>query len=255
MTNQPTIVTYEMGMGSTPLPAWTDDGTAINFCGKPDPAVSRLDINEVPGAFQLLNVLTDSEADAFVKVTERLGYHQDSPVSLPHSVRHNENLNWIVSEQIDRTIWRRSQPFVPERVFEQQAMGINARFRFYRYGRGDFFKAHTDGSWTGSRVINGQLVNNAYPGWHSQYTLLLFLNDDYQGGRTQFLVSKTDPAKPAISTEDIQIVSVKTPKGGALCFPHGSHPLHCRHAGETISTGTKYIIRTDILFGDQHPED
>lgn len=249
MKNKPSIITYERGLASTRLPAWTDDGSVIEFSTTPGVVVSRVDIAEVPGAFQLFNVLSHDEADAFVEQAEQCGFHQDSPVSLPHSIRHNENLNWVVSEKIDGTIWQRCRAFVTENIGDEIARGLNARFRFYRYGEGDFFQTHSDASWTGSRVINGQLINDAYPGWYSQFTYLLFLNDDYDGGRTQFLVTKTDPTKPAVSTDDTTIVSVKTPKGAALCFPHGNHPLHCLHAGEQISAGTKIIIRTEILFG------
>jgi len=251
MGNQPTIIAHEMGLEATPLPTWTDDGSAIELCSTPVVPVSRVDIPEVPGAFQLLNVLSHREADAFINQAEQLGFHKDSPVSLPHSVRHNENLNWVVSEKIDRTIWQRSKEAVPENVNGQIAKGINARFRFYRYSAGDFFAPHTDGSWPGSRVINGELVANAYPQWHSQFSCLIFLNDDYAGGRTQFLVSKAASTESAKSSQDAEIVSVKSPKGAALCFPHGMHPLHCVHSSEPISAGTKYIIRTDILFGDR----
>ena len=29
---------------------------------------------------------------------------------------------------------------------------------------------------------------------------------------------------------------------------HGHHPLHCLHSSAEITSGTKYIIRTDLLF-------
>ncbi len=73
MKNQPTIIVHEMGLESQPLPAWTDDGTAIEFDSAPNQTVTRVDIPEVPGAFQLLNVLNPNEADAFVEQTEQLG--------------------------------------------------------------------------------------------------------------------------------------------------------------------------------------
>ena len=250
MATRPTVVTHESGLESTPLPIWTDDGSAIEFGLTADKAVSRVNLQEVPGSFQLLNVLSHREADAFVELAEQMGFHQDAPVSLPHSVRHNENLNWVVSTKIDSAIWQRSMKHVPEVVNGQLAKGLNARFRFYRYGSGDFFSLHSDGAWPGSRIVDGELVADAYPGWRSHFTYLIFLNDGYGGGRTQFLVSKSDPEKPASSSQDSKVVNVVTPKGAALCFPHGSHPLHCMHAGETISSGIKYIIRTDILFGD-----
>ena len=250
MKNLPTIITHEMGLESSSLPVWTDDGTVIEFDSITVKPVTRVDVLQVPGAFQLLHVLNPKEADALLEITEQLGFHQDSPVSLPHHIRHNNNLNWIVSECIDGILWQRTSQFIPETVGNQVAKGINARFRFYRYKQGDFFKPHTDGAWPGSRVINGQLINDAYPGWRSQYTCLIFLTDDYEGGHTQFFVSKTDCSKPARFSDDVEHVNVRTPKGGMLCFPHGNHPLHCLHASEPISKGNKYIIRTDILFGN-----
>jgi len=244
------IVAHERGFGPEPLPTWTDQFGEVNPFGDNAPDdIIRVEIPEVPGAFQILNLLSKKESDNIVKIAEELGFHEDSPVSLSRDIRHNDNLNWIVSEFIDDVIWTRSKNWITESFREQSAKGMNARFRFYRYKTGDFFKPHTDGGWPGSRVIDGELITDAYPGLFSQFTCLIFLNDAYEGGRTQFFVSKSDPEKPATSPDDANIISVKTPKGGVLCFPHGMHPLHCLHAGEPIISGTKYIIRTDILFG------
>jgi hypothetical protein len=244
------IVAQEPGFGPELLPTWTDvPGKLKPFEEHESVTTTRIDIPEVPGAFQLLNVLSNIEADNIVEIAERLGFHQDSPVSLPHDVRHNENMNWVVSESIDGKFWERSQNLVSEKIDGETATGLNARFRFYRYGVGDYFKPHTDGAWPGSRVMNGELIADAYPGMYSQFTYLLFLNDGYEGGRTQFLVSKQDSGQPARASDDVNVISVRTPKGGALCFPHGLHPQHCLHAGEQIESGTKHIIRSDILFG------
>ncbi len=243
------VVAREQGLEGRLLPTWTDrSGKAIPFDPNPPP-VRRVEIAEVPGVFQLLGVLTDEEADVFVRITEQLGYHQDSPVSLPHSVRHNENLNWVVSETIDATIWERSKHLVTETIAGQSARGLNARFRFYRYAAGDYFKPHSDGAWPGSRVIGDQLFVDAYPGLISRFTYLIFLTDGYSGGRTQFLVSRSDPTQPARWIDDAREVSLATPKGGVLCFPHGAHPQHCLHASEPITEGVKVIIRTDVLYG------
>lgn len=246
------VVAHERGFHAPALPTWTDNLESSQLF---DPnfdtdEVSRVELPEVPGAFQLLNVLTEAEAKKLIDISEMLGYDEDSPVSLPHEVRHNENFNWVVSEMIDTTIWKRSSHLVTERWQGQVAKGINARFRFYKYKSGDFFSPHSDGAWPGSRVIDGELVSNAYPGLYSQYTYLILLSDDFDGGSTQFMVSKSEPKKPARSKDDVKTVSVRTPKGAVLCFPHGSHPLHCVHASEEILSGIKYIIRTDILFGN-----
>ncbi|WP_298968216.1 hypothetical protein [uncultured Roseobacter sp.] len=244
------IVNRERGFGPEALPIWTDKPGTINpFEERGENAVTRVELPEVPGAFQLLNVLSDTEADNIVKLAEQLGFHQDSPVSLPHSVRHNQNANWVVSEEIDRVFWERSKHLLTEEVNGQKATGINARFRFYRHDEGDYFKPHSDGAWPGSRVVNGKLADDVYPGQLSQDTYLNFLNDGYEGGRTQFMVSKSNPSEPAKREDDVNLVEVRTTKGDVLVFPHGHHPLHCLHSSEQITSGEKYIIRSDVLFG------
>ena len=244
------IVHHEPGFGPDPLPVWTDhEGQCNPFEDRDLLAIRRVDIPEVPGAFQLLDILSGTEADRFVAIAERLGFHEDAPVSLPHNVRHNQNVNWVVSEAIDGVFWERSRRLLPERVNGEHVRGINARFRFYRYRPGDYFKPHSDGAWPSSQVVDGKLVADAHPGLLSQYSYLIFLSDGYEGGRTEFLVSRADPGKPAARRDDVETVPVQTPRGAVLCFPHGHHPLHCIHAGEPIRSGTKYIIRTDILYG------
>lgn len=246
------IVAQESGHHAFALPTWADklDKSQVLDGSFDLTQVKRVDLPEVPGGFQLFNVLTDAETQKLIEISELLGYSEDSPVSLPHEIRHNENFNWVVSEGIDATIWERAQHLIPEIWQGQKAQGINARFRFYKYKKGDYFSPHTDGAWPGSRVVNNQLITNAYEGLYSQYTFLILLSDDFEGGSTQFMVSKSDPTKPARVQDDVSVINVRTPRGGVLCFPHGTHPLHCLHSSEEISQGIKYIIRTDILFGE-----
>ena len=97
-------------------------------------------------------------------------------------------------------------------------------------------------------MIDGELVDNAYNDRWSQLSFLLFLSGDYEGGATQFYVSADNSHTPARRPDDDVVIDVRTPVGGALCFPHGVHPLHCMHASQEITSGTKYIIRSDILF-------
>lgn len=51
------------------------------------------------------------------------------------------------------------------------AVGLNERFRFYRYDVGQKFAPHTDGAY------------HSPTGARSLLTLLLYLNDDYTGGK------------------------------------------------------------------------
>jgi len=234
------VVAREAGHRNPDLPTWASARGGLVDYDSAAPPVIRKDIEDVPGAFQLLNVLSDDECRQFVSITEALGYQTDAPVSLPHDVRHMCNVNWVVDESVDGPIWERCRDAVTKTASDTTPLGLNARFRCYRYGVGDYFKPHKDGSWPGSRVIERRLVADAYGDRWSQLTFLLLLSDGYEGGRTIFHV-------PQAGAEARQI-AVRTPKGAALCFPHGVHPLHCLHAGERVDAGRKYMIRTDILF-------
>jgi len=246
------IVAREPGAEHPALPTWASEGNNPASLDTKIPANSeRIEIDEVPGAFQLLEILSKSECQRLIDLTEALGYLKDAAVSLPRSVRHNHNVTWVVDDKTGDIIWQRCAPLMSDNkgiFFSKKALGINARFRFYRYQKGDFFKPHTDGAWPGSKVVEKQLVINAYPDRWSQLSFLLFLSDEFEGGNTQFFVDKDDPARPARNQDQSTVVNVKTAVGAALCFPHGMHPLHCLHSSEKIISGTKYIIRSDVLF-------
>ncbi|MGL4603489.1 MAG: hypothetical protein ACRCU9_05005 [Iodobacter sp.] len=246
------VAAYEAGAENPSLPAWAGmqaNPAALSLTA-PGP-VSRRELDQVPGAFQLLNVLSGEECQRLIDISEMLGFLPDAAVSLPRHIRHNDSLTWIVDEQTDGLIWQRIAHLMgdPAGLFNgNAALGINARFRFYRYQQADYFKPHSDGAWPGSRVINQQLVANAYPDRFSQMTFLILLSEDFDGGATRFLVNADHPQQPARRGDPVKEVDIRTPAGSILCFPHGMHPMHCIHSSQPITRGVKYIIRSDVLF-------
>ena len=252
ITNDFYIVAKEPGAEHPAIPTWANvSSNPASLDLKRPEHIHRIEINEVPGAFHLIDVLSMSECERLIAITESLDYLPDAAVSLPRSVRHNHNVTWVVDEQTCDVIWQRCAPLINDYkdIFSgKKALGLNARFRFYRYQKADFFKPHTDGAWPGSKVIDKQLINNAYPDRWSQLSFLLFLSDQYEGGSTQFFVNKDNPAQPARQHDPAIVINVRTALGAALCFPHGTHSLHCLHSSEKIFSGIKYIIRSDVLF-------
>lgn len=247
------IVAYEPGAEHPALPTWANhDENPVALASKyPLEKIQREEIGNVPGAYKLLNVLSPAECQRFIDLTEALGYLPDAAVSLPRDIRHNDNVVWVTDRKTDGIIWHRVAPQVTQQLelFQQKLpLGLNARFRFYRYSKGDFFKPHTDGAWPGSRVINGELVTNAYSDRYSLMTFLIFLSDDFDGGATRFLVPAEQSGSVGSRQQPPQTIDVRVPKGAVLCFPHGLHPLHCVHSSEAIQRGVKYIIRSDMLF-------
>lgn len=91
---------------------------------------------------------------------------------------------------------------------------MNERFRFYRYRPGQRFRHHTDGVYL---AANGDF---------SQFTLLVHLNDDFDGGETEFTRRTVDPERAA-----------------ALVFHH-----QIEHAGAEVLSGVKYVLRTDVMY-------
>ncbi|PKG74315.1 oxidoreductase [Shewanella sp. Choline-02u-19] len=247
------VAAFEPGAEHPALPAWGNStlNPAKLSSDFDISQVERRELADVPGAFQLLNVLSKDECKRLIEISEQLEFLPDAAVSLPRSVRHNDSLTWIVDPKTDGTIWQRIAHLMDDRqgIFNgDKALGINARFRFYRYSQDDYFKPHSDGSWPGSRIIDNQLIANAYPDRFSQMTFLILLSEDFEGGETRFLVNANDATKPAKAGDEVVNVDVRTPAGGVLCFPHGMHPMHCIHSSVAITKGVKYIIRTDVLL-------
>ena len=247
------VAALEPGAEHPSLPAWGNrHQNAANLSDHTDVShIERRELAQVPGAFQLLNVLSNDECKRLISISEQLGFLPDAAVSLPRSIRHNDSLTWIVDQQTDAIIWQRIAHLMDDRqaIFGGcKALGINARFRFNRYSRDDYFKPHSDGAWPGSRIIDGELIANAYPDRYSQMTFLMLLSENFEGGETRFLVNAEDPTQPATRTSGVKNIDIRTPAGGVLCFPHGSHPLHCIHSSVAITEGVKYIIRSDVLF-------
>ena len=237
------IVAREPGAEHPAIPTWASHSENPAGLATAAPAtVERRDIAAVPGAFQLLGVLSEPECQRLRDLAETLGFLEHAAVSLPREIRHNDSFTWVADDATCELIWHRCKDLVSDGSdynAGKQALGLNARFRFYRYREGDYFAPHTDGSWPGSRVVEGELVHDAYGDRWSQMSFLLFLSGDYGGGATRFHIR---------APGDGETVDVRTPLGTALVFPHGTHPLHCVHSSTPITHGAKYIIRTDVLF-------
>ena len=111
------VVAFEPGAENPSLPAWgnTEPNPAKLSENYDSGQVERHELTQVPGAFQLFNVLSKAECESLIGISEELGFLPDAPVSLPRSVRHNASLTWIVDEQTDGTIWQRIAHLMDDR--------------------------------------------------------------------------------------------------------------------------------------------
>ncbi|MCW8132952.1 MAG: 2OG-Fe(II) oxygenase [Planctomycetota bacterium] len=102
-----------------------------------------------------------------------------------------------------------------------EATGLNERLRLYRYDEGQRFPPHADGYYV-------------RPGERSLLTLLLYLNEGYEGGETCFAATEFEAAQAFVPRT-----------GAALIFPHERW-----HEGRPVLKGRKYVLRTDVMFRD-----
>lgn len=141
-------------------------------------------------------------------------------VMLRPDIRNNARLIVDDAAMADR-LWARVQPFIPEVLDGWRVVGLNERFRFYRYDPGQKFAPHFDGYF---ERPNGE---------RSQLTCLWYLNDGYEGGETKFYGADRD--QPAFTV---------TPREGmALVFAHQQ-----LHEGAPVLDGRKYVLRTDVMY-------
>ena len=89
-----------------------------------------------------------------------------------------------------------------------------------RYMIGHQPVTHTDGS-----------CNRPEEGKRSLLSLVIYLNESFRDGATEFAVPSS------------AIMQVRAKEGKAVIFPHAM-----KHRAMAVSYGTKYVLRTDILF-------
>ncbi len=132
------------------------------------------------------------------------------------TVRNNERIMFDDPE-LAADLLSRVKGRVPKQIHGMVLCGVNERFRCYRYKPGMRFAPHSDGAFFRSDTEQ------------SWYTFMVYLNEEFEGGQTTFLVEPP--------------VSISPETGMALFF---QHPLI--HEGSVVTTGVKYVLRTDVMY-------
>mmetsp|Transcript_2378 Transcript_2378/g.4003 ORF Transcript_2378/g.4003 Transcript_2378/m.4003 type:complete len:322 (-) Transcript_2378:82-1047(-) len=216
-----------------PQPVWLAKPNALVLSHTWGPVV-KSEIDGVPGAFALSNVLTAGECAQIVALTEAMGYTIDAPSSMGKQIRSNGTCVWLAEHSLCDAVYRRIAEHLPVDVHGDRPVGLNRRWRLYRYEPGDSFGLHRDGSWPGSGVRLGKHVPDIYSGKRlSRLTVLFYLNAAYEGGETSFFVPLTGPT-PECGVQHGRLQSVRIHLGGALCFFHGDHELSPLHEGSVL---------------------
>jgi predicted 2-oxoglutarate/Fe(II)-dependent dioxygenase YbiX len=176
-------------------------------------------MNVPEGIYIIPDLLTPEECQEYIAFTEALGYGA-APITtaggfeMRPDIRNNTR---VIVDDVARAdaLWRRARGEIPGFLGGRQAIGLNERFRFYRYDPGERFALHRDGAY---RRDNGET---------SLLTFLVYLNEGFAGGET---IVQSHPITPK--------------RGMALIFEH-----QLFHEGAAVTAGRKYVLRSDVMYG------
>ena len=178
---------------------------------------------------QVEGCLTPDEARRFVETAESIGFkHQGSRgAAYGEAYRDNERIG-VNDASLAQQLWSATglrEVMADIKVDGAKPVGLNSNIRVYRYGIGQQFGKHVDDS-------NFVRV----PAGTTQYTLLIYLSTP-AGGETVFY-----------DRRGRKLVAVAPRAGLALLHRHGDECLE--HEGAAVTGGLKYVLRSDVVFGD-----
>jgi len=164
------------------------------------------------------NFFTPEECQSWIARSEEIGYEkagisrgQQQVVNL--SVRNNDRVIYD-SKELAKVLYKRAKETLYDDFIDSFLIGLNERFRFYRYGVSQEFKPHQDMPYQRNENVQ------------SEFTFLVYLNDNYEGGQTKFKDYTVGP---------------KT--GMLLVFKH-----ELLHEGTKVKQGIKYVLRSDVMY-------
>lgn len=189
-------------------------------------------INEAGWIFH--NFLRPEECKKVIELTEKHGFQKADTYCFLYRDRRSDRV-LVDDTYLSKLMWERVRDQVKDLTAERsgkkwEPCGVNPRLRVCRYvgGENHFFGEHVDGGYTDPET-----------GETSFLTLLVYLNsqDEFEGGCTNFRTPKGS------GWEHYSVV----PQPG-LCTVFFQDDRRCLHAGEPVTKGKKYIMRTDIMF-------
>ena len=180
--------------------------------------------------FQIRNFLSHDACDRWIDDIETAGFEPALVNGRYGAARRPDirNNDRLIRDDPDTaaSLWSDLKAFMPQTFRKRQVIGLNERFRFYRYDVGQQFDWHQDGYF--------ERANKE----RSRFTFMVYLNDDFEGGGTSF-----SDIYAGRSFDDFR---VEPKKGSALVF---YHPI--MHRGDPVIAGRKYVMRSDVMYSPE----
>ncbi len=180
----------------------------------------RHDIGE--GSAFVIRDLFDAVACATWRArAESVGFEENAPVTTRWGPQRIDDVRNNARAMCDRPewaneLWSTLHPLFPTFDGIATPIGLNERFRFYRYRAGQFFAPHKDGAFRRDATEE------------SLWTVLIYLTGGVIGGETRLLRHGVD---------------IRPEAGTLLAFLHRQP-----HEGASVLSGEKVVLRTDVMY-------
>jgi prolyl 4-hydroxylase len=162
--------------------------------------------------FIVRDILNPPQCSEFLETAKSMVWHDSASKADAAPTRNIARLT-LKDGLLDKPF----EKVFPQFAGKQRFLGLSyERVILAHYKQGDFFARHTDA------------VYVREPGARSMFSILVYLNDDFEGGETSF------PNLRRI---------VKPEAGCALVFAHGHE-----HTGLPISRGEKYALHLFAMY-------
>jgi len=259
------------------------------------PRVNRVDLSQTvgPGIFALTSVFAKAECELFVRSALACGLVKDDE----NDQESMEYCEICVYNAVVENIWQRIRDHFhadEEDAFEDDddeddddhsvhhywlPVGINPRFRIFKYDDKSVYRRHLDGAWPcgmldeqtnefvvdANALLDGNNTNNKENQRTTRLTFLIYLTDTFRGGETTFYsVDDDDHTNEEEQKKKVIVGNAVAPRVGAvLCFPHGNAKNSPVHEGSRLfssskhdddgdssssSSSCKFVARTDVVF-------
>jgi WD40 repeat protein len=174
------------------------------------------------------DLLSQDETQALIRRARNTGF-VSAEGAYPPTYRNNDRLV-IDTEETASWLFERLGARLPALLVDEEGVtwrlhGFNSRFRMCRYHGGQHFSIHRDGAHFESSDRRSFLTAMVYLNGHEEFV----------GGSTRFFDKPGDDRK---LTKEIWPQA-----GAAVVFDH-----RLWHDGAPVEAGSKYIMRTDIMY-------
>lgn len=193
--------------------------------------------------YVLDNFFTAPECRSWIEYGGTIGFEQIEQAADGEYAHRTNGRIQMFNDGVADYIFKRLEPFLPSSMDGRSGHSCSNNIRLYKYSSGQRFGKHVDDSCLDERS-----------GGESKFTVLIYLCDSSPGST---VLSQCDDGRDddncLVGGETVfynsrdRVLHSVSPAMGRLLL-HAQGPRCLTHEGAIVSAGTKYVLRTDVIY-------